>query len=174
LTNNPRVDYYEQSSDEIWEKLCLASKATLAKLDQVTPDKIKGIGFDATCSLVVLDKKVRILFPDFQIWGLRWEKFQDRPLSVSMGEDDNWNIIMWRDHRAYKETDKINATNHDVLKYVGGRVSIEMEVTRVYKHTMNIRKSILYSADPEADVVEKQERENMEKYAEVTKSEILL
>mmetsp|Transcript_3155 Transcript_3155/g.4559 ORF Transcript_3155/g.4559 Transcript_3155/m.4559 type:complete len:544 (+) Transcript_3155:478-2109(+) len=48
-----------------------------------------------------------------------------------MGEDDNWNIIMWRDHRAYKETDKINATNHDVLKYVGGRVSIEMETPKL-------------------------------------------
>eukprot|EP00466_Bigelowiella_natans_P001025 jgi/Bigna1/136107/aug1.32_g10815 len=114
-TNNPRVDYYEQSSDEIWGKVCKASKDTLAKAKDVTPEKIRGIGFDATCSLVVLDKK-------------------DRPLSVSIGEsrnDDRWNIIMWRDHRAYKETDEINATNHEVLKYVGGQVSIEMETPKL-------------------------------------------
>ncbi|GAB5371088.1 hypothetical protein AAMO2058_001549500 [Amorphochlora amoebiformis] len=114
-TNNPRVDYYEQSSDEIWSCLCKAAKAVMSKLKDVTPAKIKGIGFDATCSLVVLDKK-------------------DRPISVSLGrtiKDDNWNIIMWRDHRAYKETEDINATKHEVLKYVGGQVSIEMEAPKL-------------------------------------------
>ena len=37
------------------------------------------------------------------------------------------NIIMWMDHRASKETDIINATKHDVLKYTGGAISLEME-----------------------------------------------
>ena len=34
---------------------------------------------------------------------------------------------MWMDHRASKEADIINATKHDVLKYVGGAISLEME-----------------------------------------------
>ena len=31
------------------------------------------------------------------------------------------------DHRAAKEKDFINATKHDLLKYVGGSVSLEMQ-----------------------------------------------
>mmetsp|Transcript_4375 Transcript_4375/g.6555 ORF Transcript_4375/g.6555 Transcript_4375/m.6555 type:complete len:662 (+) Transcript_4375:103-2088(+) len=118
-TNNPRSGFYEQSSDEIWECLCRSAKAAMKKLPRVTPDKIKGIGFDATCSLVVLDKK-------------------DEPISVSTGytppgmaDDNKWNVIMWRDHRASAETDFINSTKHEVLKYVGGQVSIEMEAPKL-------------------------------------------
>jgi ribulose kinase len=43
------------------------------------PQKVKGIGFDATCSLVVVDKA-------------------DSPVPV--GEEEEFNIIMWMDHRA--------------------------------------------------------------------------
>lgn len=41
------------------------------------------------------------------------------------------NVILWLDHRPDKETDKINATNHNLLKYVGGKMSIEMEIPKV-------------------------------------------
>jgi len=34
---------------------------------------------------------------------------------------------MWMDHRAEKEADFINSQSHEVLKYVGGKVSLEME-----------------------------------------------
>ena len=34
---------------------------------------------------------------------------------------------MWMDHRAKVEADAINATHHEVLKYTGNAISVEME-----------------------------------------------
>ena len=34
---------------------------------------------------------------------------------------------MWMDHRAGKEADFINSQSHTNLKYVGGKISLEME-----------------------------------------------
>lgn len=75
-------------------------------------EKIVGIGFDATCSMVAIDKK-------------------NNPITVSITGENNQNIILWMDHRADEETKRINATNHELLKYVGGRVSLEMEIPKV-------------------------------------------
>ncbi len=50
----PKPDFVEQSSDDIWRACCTAMKTALAKA-KVRPADIKGIGFDATCSLVALD-----------------------------------------------------------------------------------------------------------------------
>jgi ribulose kinase len=41
------------------------------------------------------------------------------------------NVVLWLDHRPVEETDRINATNHPLLKYVGGKMSIEMEMPKV-------------------------------------------
>lgn len=38
---------------------------------------------------------------------------------------------MWMDHRAQTEADTINKTNHEILKYVGGKVSLEMEMPKI-------------------------------------------
>lgn len=35
------------------------------------------------------------------------------------------------DHRAHEEAKIINETNHPVLKYVGGKISLEMEVPKL-------------------------------------------
>nr|XP_021180847.2 FGGY carbohydrate kinase domain-containing protein [Helicoverpa armigera] len=107
-TWKPKVDYYEQSSNNIWECCVFVIKNVIANIN---PESIKGIGFDATCSLVALDK-------------------QGRPLSVSTNNNEQ-NIIMWMDHRAQAEADFINKTNHDILKYVGGKVSLEMEMPKL-------------------------------------------
>lgn len=40
-------------------------------------------------------------------------------------------MILWLDHRPVAETELINATEHKLLKYVGGRMSIEMEVPKI-------------------------------------------
>lgn len=83
----------------------------------VDPSWIKGIGFDATCSLAVFstdtDEPVPVTGPSFSNDG------NDR------------NVILWLDHRPVEETDRINATNHKLLKYVGGKMSIEMEIPKV-------------------------------------------
>ncbi|CAJ0561251.1 unnamed protein product, partial [Mesorhabditis spiculigera] len=38
---------------------------------------------------------------------------------------------MWMDHRAKAEADLINSGNHNVLKYVGGRLSPEMQIPKL-------------------------------------------
>ena len=43
----------EQSSDDIWQAVCASVRGALAKAE-VAPSAVAGIGFDATCSLVVL------------------------------------------------------------------------------------------------------------------------
>ncbi len=78
----------------------------------VKGDDIAGIGFDATCSLVALDG-------------------DDRPLSVSPSGNETQNIIVWMDHRAAIETEIINSGNDEVLRYVGGRISIEMQMPKL-------------------------------------------
>jgi len=107
----PAPDYVEQSSEDIWDAVCTASKEALGQ-SGLQPGDINGIGFDATCSLVALDE-------------------YDQPVSVSPDGDDAQNIIVWMDHRAMDQTARINATDHDVLKYVGGTISPEMETPKL-------------------------------------------
>lgn len=38
-----------------------------------------------------------------------------------------YDIIMWMDHRAKEETETINKSRCSVLKYVGGKISLEMQ-----------------------------------------------
>ena len=101
----------EQSSNDIWNAVCTSVRSALA-LSGVAPERIAGIGFDATCSLVVLGAG-------------------GRPLPVGPSGDPERNIIVWMDHRAVAQADRINATGHDVLKYVGGRISPEMETPKL-------------------------------------------
>jgi len=101
----------EQSSNDIWAAVCASVRSALA-LSGLAPDRVVGIGFDATCSLVVLGEG-------------------GRPLPVGPSDDPERNIIVWMDHRAVDQADRINATGHDVLKYVGGRISPEMETPKL-------------------------------------------
>ena len=56
----------------------------------------------------------------------------DEPVSVtSPNYDTEQNVILWLDHGPVKETDVVNATEHNLLRYVGGRMSIEMEIPKV-------------------------------------------
>ncbi|XP_061712566.1 FGGY carbohydrate kinase domain-containing protein [Cydia pomonella] len=117
-TWKPKVDFYEQSSNDIWNCCEYVIKNVVQGVD---PVRIKGIGFDATCSLVALDN-------------------QFNPLAVSDSYNNEQNIIMWMDHRAQAEADFINSTNHEILKYVGGKVSLEMEIPKLLwlkKHSSN-------------------------------------
>ena len=107
----PKEQFVEQSSDDIWRACGVAVRAALAA-SGMGPTAIAGIGFDATCSLVVLDAA-------------------DRPVSVSPTGKDAQNIIVWMDHRATEEAERINATGHEVLRYVGGTVSPEMQTPKL-------------------------------------------
>jgi ribulose kinase len=57
----------------------------------------------------------------------------DEPISITGPdfETNHHNVILWLDHRAEKEVGEINSTGHNLLKYVGGKMSIEMEVPKL-------------------------------------------
>lgn len=59
------------------------------------------------------------------------ENYKPLTASPTKDNDNSHNVIMWMDHRAEVEADFINSKNHDILKYVGGKVSLEMEVPKL-------------------------------------------
>src|ERR1700723_2608772 len=101
----------EQSSSDIWTA-CVASVRTAMAEEALPAGAVKGIGFDATCSLLVLDAGAN-------------------PLTVSTSGDERRNVIVWMDHRAIAETRLVNDTHDDVLRYVGGSISPEMEIPKL-------------------------------------------
>src|ERR1700686_2579416 len=101
----------EQSSSEIWAACAASVRAAMAEAAH-PPSAVKGLGFDATCSLVVLDAGAN-------------------PLTVSNSGDDRRNVIVWMDHRALAGAREINDTQDDVLRYVGGSISPEMEIPKL-------------------------------------------
>lgn len=101
----------EQSSTEIWNAVCAIIREAVHAAG-VAPDQVIGLGFDATCSLVVLGEG-------------------GKPLAVGPSEEAERDIIVWMDHRAVAQAERINAMGHDVLRYVGGRISPEMETPKI-------------------------------------------
>ncbi|MBR0688236.1 FGGY-family carbohydrate kinase [Bradyrhizobium manausense] len=104
-------DIVEQSSEDIWRAVCRSVRSTVGQAD-IAPDGIAGIGFDATCSLVVLGKG-------------------GEPLPVGPSGDPARNVIVWMDHRAADQARRINQTGEKVLEYVGGSISPEMETPKL-------------------------------------------
>ncbi|MBC9175821.1 FGGY-family carbohydrate kinase [Pseudoroseomonas ludipueritiae] len=105
----PRPGFAQQSSTDIWAAVCAAVRNALAELG---PVRVRGIGFDATCSLVALDAT-------------------GGPVSISPDAEPEQDTVVWMDHRAAAEAERINAGGHDVLRYVGGRVSLEMQTPKL-------------------------------------------
>lgn len=101
----------EQSSRDIWDSVCAAVRAAVASAG-IEPSSVAGLGFDATCSLVVLGE-------------------DGRSLPVGPSEDADRDIIVWMDHRAVDQAERINAKGHGVLRYVGGRISPEMQTPKL-------------------------------------------
>jgi D-ribulokinase len=101
----------EQSSEDIWQAVAASVREAVAAAG-VAPAAVRGLGFDATCSMVVLDGA-------------------GRPLAVGPSEDPARDVIVWMDHRAMADAEAINATGHPVLAYVGGRISPEMQTPKL-------------------------------------------
>ncbi|RWW39490.1 hypothetical protein BHE74_00055185 [Ensete ventricosum] len=53
------------------------------------------------------------------------------PVSVSWTGDARRNIIVWMDHRAVNQAERINANNSPVLQYCGGSLSPEMQAPKI-------------------------------------------
>lgn len=106
---------YEQSSAQIWQALAECVRALIGQ-GQVQPEEVRGIGFDATCSLVAIQNRT----------GL--------PHCITpqhLSQKTERNVILWADHRAEDEARLINAVHHKVLDYVGGTMSLEMEMPKI-------------------------------------------
>ena len=100
---------FEQSTADIWSCIthCVRDVVQQSRVD---PSLVKGIGFDATCSLAVTD-------------------FDGNPISVTPEPQASWgpgdrNVILWADHRAEDEAKLINSTGSMVLNYVGKTMSV--------------------------------------------------
>jgi D-ribulokinase len=114
-------DIVEQSSSDIWNACAAAVRGAMAEA-AIPPDAVNGIGFDATCSLVALDG-------------------DGAPLTVSASGDPQRNVIVWMDHRAIAEARAINETADEVLRYVGGSISPEMEMPKLLWLKRHLRAS---------------------------------
>jgi FGGY-family pentulose kinase len=111
LMNRPLPEHAEHSSDDVWAAVGRAVRAALAAAG-AEPGAVRGISFDATCSLVVLDR-------------------EGRPVSVSPTGEDRWDTIVWLDHRAVAEAEACTASGHPVLAHVGGVMSPKMETPKL-------------------------------------------
>ena len=101
----------EHSSADIWRATTGAVREAVAA-SGLAPDAFAGVGFDATCSLVVLDPA-------------------GAPLPVGPSDASNRDVIVWMDHRATAEADEINRGGHEALRYVGGKISPEMQIPKL-------------------------------------------
>ena len=103
--------FVEQSSSDIWTAVTVCVRDAV-RLSGADVSDVGGMGFDATCSLVVLDSA-------------------GGSLPVGPSEDPARDVIVWMDHRAMDQTRRINETRHRVLTYVGGQISPEMETPKL-------------------------------------------
>ncbi|MGV1908942.1 FGGY-family carbohydrate kinase [Agrobacterium vitis] len=109
LLSRPSDERGEHNSQDIWEACCIAVKAALAEAG-IGPAAIAGIGFDATCSLVLLDSS-------------------GQPLCLN-GED-GFDTISWLDHRATAEAEECGTLDHPVLHHNGRVISPEAEIPKL-------------------------------------------
>lgn len=100
----------EHSSEQIWHAVVLAVRAALAA-SGCDAARVRGISFDATCSLVV-------------------RSIEGKPLPVGDGGAE-WDTIAWFDHRALDEADELTATGDVAVAAVGGVMSPEMELPKL-------------------------------------------
>lgn len=114
-------DHVEQSSTDIWHAVCAAVKIACQKA-YVTSADICGIGFTATCSLVAIGA-------------------DDSPVTVSLTGDARRNVIVWMDHRAVEQSERINALHSPVLQFVGGALSPEMQPPKLLWVKENLQES---------------------------------
>ena len=104
-------DIVEQSGNQIWTAVCESVREAVAA-SGLPPQAIRGIGFDATCSLVAVTG-------------------DGAPVAVGPSGDAERNVIVWMDHRSAAIAEEINAGHHRVLDHVGGRISPEMETPKL-------------------------------------------
>ncbi|KUJ15478.1 Pentulose kinase [Mollisia scopiformis] len=109
-----RPGCYEQSTDDIWHVVCNVVREAIVQ-SGIDPHTVRSIAFAATCSLSVHTRDT------------------DEPVEVSGSSSSGavHNIILWMDRRADIEAASINSKAHSLLKYLGGSISVLMELPKV-------------------------------------------
>lgn len=113
-TWRPRPDRAQQSSADIWRAVCTSVRAAVDQAG-AAPGDVAGLGFDATCSLVVSDE-------------------EGSPIAIGPDEgdgDDVQDIVVWMDHRATGDAEEINQIGGKPLEHVGGIISPEMQMPKL-------------------------------------------
>jgi FGGY-family pentulose kinase len=111
LINQPEPTHAEHDSEDIWAAVRHVVRAAVAK-SRIDAAQISAIGFDATCSLVVRGAG-------------------GGQVSCSTSGEQRWDTISWFDHRALKEAHECSRTGHEVLRFVGGVMSPEMQIPKL-------------------------------------------
>jgi FGGY-family pentulose kinase len=115
LLHRPLPEIAEHSSADIWRSVAGAVREALKAAD-ATAGVVRGISFDATCSLVVLDPQGRSV---------------DVSATADAGPAGTWDTIVWLDHRAVAEAEACTESRHPVLGFIGGVMSPEMETPKL-------------------------------------------
>ena len=119
--HRPQGDHAEHESEDIWSAVCAAVRAAIA-VAGIDPSVVRGLAFDATCSLVLRDR-------------------EGQPLTVSLGGEAARDTIVWLDHRAIGEADECTASGHHLLDRVGGAMSPEMQLPKLMWLKRNLPQS---------------------------------
>jgi D-ribulokinase len=101
----------EQSTADIWRAVCEAIGEAVQTSGRPR-EAIGGIGIAATCSLVALDEALA-------------------PLSLSPAGARKRDVMVWMDHRAAEDAERITAQGHPLLKSFGGAMSPEMQAPKL-------------------------------------------
>lgn len=100
--------FAEYSSAEIWEAVARAVSQVI-DISNLPPTAIKGLAFDATCSLVLR---------------------QSNGTGVPLGPDGR-DTIAWYDHRAVGEACICTETDHPLIGHLGGTMPAEMQTPKL-------------------------------------------
>ena len=104
-------DVVEQSSADIWRAVTGAVREAV-EASGLPRRAVAGLGFAATCSLIALDAALK-------------------PLSINAAGAAERDVMVWMDHRAAEDAERINSSGHDVLRYFGGALSPEMQTPKL-------------------------------------------
>ncbi|AJY45260.1 FGGY family pentulose kinase [Martelella endophytica] len=111
MLRRPAARRGEYASEDIWQATCAAVKATV-EASGIGADRVAGIAFGATCSLVLLDR-------------------ERRPLPLAADDGHVFDTIAWFDHRAAQEAAELTATGDPAVRHSGGSVSPEMQFPKL-------------------------------------------
>lgn len=111
LLRRPGAERGEHDSEDIWQASCTAVREALAA-SGIPSGRIAGLGFDATCSLV-----------------LRGEDGS----KLCLDEEDGvvFDTMSWLDHRASAEAEECTRTGHPALSHCGEVMSPEMQLPKL-------------------------------------------